>query len=204
MKVQTKITLLLVCVVAIFLAGLASIRFYEKFNFRRIAESRFAERNRSFDNFLESYGLPLKTLTEDSTCLDQLVQAAAQNDRAWFAQYFSDSMLAGFRANAVWVFAQDGRLVFQHDNLRAQPPLVLPVPAAAFREIFAHEPLRHFFVKVPLGLMEIPRRHGASLTGFPAGIARVRLLLRRPALEPARTRQHDARFRYRGDVALHE
>ena len=155
MKVQTKITLLLVSVVAIFLAGLASIRFYEKLNFRRIAASRFEERNRSFDNFLASYGLPLKTLTEDSTCLDQLVQSVARNDRVWCTQYFSDGMLAGFRANAVWVFAQDGRLVFQHDNLRAQSPATLPVPAEAFHEIFAHEPLRHFFVKVPLGLMEI-------------------------------------------------
>ncbi|MGI8431886.1 MAG: ATP-binding protein [Chthoniobacterales bacterium] len=155
MKVQTKIILLLVLVVASFLAGLASIRFYEKLNFRRIADSRFAERNRSFDDFLESYSLPLKTLAEDSTCLDQMVRATAQNDRAWLTQYFSDGMLAGFRANAIWVYRQDGQLLFQHDNLHAQPPLALPVPAGTFSEVFAHQPLRHFFVKVPLGLMEI-------------------------------------------------
>ncbi len=155
MKVQTKITLLLGLVVAIFLAGLASIRFYERRNFEGIAETRFAERNRSFDLFLDSYGLPLKTLVEDSTCFDRLVQAAALGDRAWLTQYFSDGSLSGFHANAIWVYRQDGDLVFQHDNLRAGAPVALPVPISVFPQIFAHEPLRHFFVKVPEGLMEI-------------------------------------------------
>lgn len=155
MKVQTKITLLLAVVVAVFLAGLASIRYYEKVNFRRIAEARFTERNRSFDDFLESYGAPLRTLAEDSTCFDQLVQAIASEDQAWLAQYFNDAMLAGFRANAIWVYRQNGTLLYQHDNLHAQLPPALPVPGSAFSQLFAHDPLRRFFVKVPLGFMEV-------------------------------------------------
>ncbi len=155
MKVQTKITLLLALVVAVFLAGLASIRFYEKANFRRIAETRFAERNQSFDNFLESYGAPLRTLAEDSTCFDRLVQAIATDDQTWLAQYFNDATLAGFHANAIWVFRQNGTLLYQHDNLHAQPPPALPIAPPAFARLFAHEPLRQFFIKVPLGFMEV-------------------------------------------------
>ncbi len=155
MKVQTKITLLLAVVVAVFLAGLASIRLYEKGNFRRIAESRFAERNQSFDNFLESYGAPLRTLAEDSTCFDRLVQAIATDDESWLAQYFSDATLAGFHANALWVYRQNGTLLYQHDNLHAQQPPALPMTPATLARLFAHEPLRHFFVKVPLGFMEV-------------------------------------------------
>lgn len=155
MKVQTKITLLLAVVVAVFLAGLASIRYYEKVNFRRIAEARFAERNRSFDDFLESYGAPLRTLAEDSTCFDQLVQAIASEDRGWLTQYFNDAMLAGFRANAIWVYRQNGTLLYQHDNLHAQLPPALPFSGTAFSQIFAHDSQRRFFVKGPLGLMEV-------------------------------------------------
>ena len=125
MKVQTKITLLLAVVVAVFLAGLASIRYYEKVNFRRIAEARFTERNRSFVDFLESYGAPLRTRAEDSTGFDQMVQAIASGDQAWLAQYFNDAMLAGFRANAIWVYRQNGTLLYQHDNLHAQLPPAL-------------------------------------------------------------------------------
>ncbi|MGH8163371.1 MAG: CHASE4 domain-containing protein, partial [Rhodanobacteraceae bacterium] len=111
--------------------------------------------NQSFDNFLESYGAPLKTFAEDSTCLDQLVAAIARNDRSWLSSYFDDSTLAGFHANAVWVFRQDGTLLYEHDNLHARPALALPVPSRAFAQIFAHEPLRHFYIKIPLGLMDI-------------------------------------------------
>ncbi len=155
MKVQTKISLLLLVVVAIFLAGLASIRYYEKLNFRRIAESRFTERNRSFDNFLDSYGAPLKTFADDSTCFDRLVEAVATGDVAWLSQYYSNSMLAGFHANAIWVFRQDGSLLHQNNNLGIQPSLTLPVPVGAFGRLFARSPLRHFFIKTPLGFMEI-------------------------------------------------
>lgn len=155
MKVQTKISLLLVLVVAIFLAGLGSIRYYEKFKFRRVAEERFAERNQSFDNFLASYGAPLKAFAEDSTCFDRLIEAIARADRPWLTQYFNDQTLAGFHANAIWIFQQDGALLYEHDNLHARSPLHLPVPAKAFTPLFADEPLQHFFVKVPLGYMEI-------------------------------------------------
>ena len=155
MKVQTKISLLLAVVVAVFLGGLAAIRSYEQQNYRRIADRRFAERNRSFDNFLISYGLPLKTLAEDSTCLDQLVEGIATENKVWLSEYFSDAMLSGFHANAIWIFRQDGTLLYQHDNLHADPPPLLPVPRGAFSQLFAQDPLRHFYVKLPLGFMEI-------------------------------------------------
>ena len=155
MKVQTKITLLLTVVVAVFLAGLASIRLYEKANFRRIAETRFVERNQSFDNFLESYGAPLQTFAEDSTCFDRLVRAIATDDQTWLGEYFNDVVLAGFSSNAVWIYRQDGTLLYQHDNLHADPPPTLPLKPADFTRLFAHEPLRHFFVKAPLGFMEV-------------------------------------------------
>ena len=65
MRVQTKITLLLALVVAAFVAGALGFRTYDRFKFHRIVEQRVAERNRSFDEFLERNGEPLQTLVED-------------------------------------------------------------------------------------------------------------------------------------------
>ena len=69
MKVQTKITLLIVLVVATFMAGLWGFRVYDKSKFRRITQERVNERNRAFDAFLEKDGEPLKTLADDDTHL---------------------------------------------------------------------------------------------------------------------------------------
>jgi sensor domain CHASE-containing protein len=62
MKVQTKITLLLLIVVAIFIAGLGAFRLYDRSKFARIAADREIERKQSFERFLEKDGEPLDTL----------------------------------------------------------------------------------------------------------------------------------------------
>ncbi|MEY2560089.1 MAG: hypothetical protein QOG51_504, partial [Verrucomicrobiota bacterium] len=64
MKVQTKITLLLLVVVATFMAGLWAFRVYDRHKFARIAAERENERKQSFDAFLKKDGEPLQTLAE--------------------------------------------------------------------------------------------------------------------------------------------
>ena len=83
MRVQTKITLLLALVVTAFVAGALAFRTYDRFKFQRVAQQRFAERNRSFDEFLDRNGQPLQTLVEDSTCLDRIVKAISSGDTKW-------------------------------------------------------------------------------------------------------------------------
>ena len=82
MKVQTKITLLIVLVVATFMGGLWAFRAYDQRNFRRITEERFSERNEAFDLFLTQDGEPLETLAEYDSTWDQMVQAIQKNDTA--------------------------------------------------------------------------------------------------------------------------
>ena len=74
MKVQTKITLLIVLVVAFFMGGLWRFRVYDTSKFRRITQDRVTERNRAFDAFLEKHGEPLKMLADDNANLDQMVR----------------------------------------------------------------------------------------------------------------------------------
>ena len=155
MKVQTKITLLLVLVVATFLAGVWGFRTYDRLKFRRVAEDRFRERERSFEDFLNYHGQPLKTLALDYTNWDQMVEAIVANDQAWFRENVSEFALESFHANAIWIYRMDGSLVYSTNNLNSQDLGQIPLPREAFGEIFAKEPLAHFFVKTPQGLMEV-------------------------------------------------
>ena len=53
MKVQTKITLLLLAVVAIFMAGLWAFRAFDQQKFRQIRMNRLVEAKRAFDAMMD-------------------------------------------------------------------------------------------------------------------------------------------------------
>jgi two-component system cell cycle sensor histidine kinase/response regulator CckA len=155
MKVQTKITLLLVLVVATFFAGVATIRIYDQLKFRRIADERFSERNRSFEDFLNYNGEPLQTLAEFDTCWDQMVDAVATNNYQWFGENVNNSTLDSYHANAIWIYRPNGTLAYPLNNLNTAELTEIPIPKEAFAKIFERQPLAHFFLKVPQGIMEI-------------------------------------------------
>ena len=163
MKVQTKITLLLLLVVATFMAGLWAFRIYDRQKFARIAEDREKERKQSFEAFLEKNGEPLKTLCDYDAYWDQTVRAIANNDQKWFTDNINHLTLEGYRANGVWVYPPDPqKSVYHVTNFGAEPIPELPIPREAFAKLFAQEPYAHFFVKVDNDIMEI---RGATVHG---------------------------------------
>ena len=109
MKVQTKITLLIVLVVATFMAGLWGFRAFDKADFRRIARDRVRERNLAFDAFLEKDGEPLKTLAEYDAYWDQMVQAIEKGDKKWFEENVNTQTVESYSANAAWIYNADGK-----------------------------------------------------------------------------------------------
>ena len=147
MKVQTKITLLLAAVIATFLAGLWAFSAYNRGQFRKIADQRYIERNESLDAFLTQWGDPLRVFALDYSNLDDMVNAIAGKDTAWFEENVSEPTLDSFHANVVWAYALDGSLVWSKNNL-STPDLQLPVPREQFQALFAKDSLCHFFVKV--------------------------------------------------------
>jgi signal transduction histidine kinase len=155
MKVQTKITLLLALVVLAFLGAVLAFRTFDQIKFKRIAEQRFAERTRSFDDFLQRNGEPLQTLVADYTCLDQMVDAIATGNPGWFSENVNASELSAYHANAVWIYRPDTTLAYQYNNLRDSDSIALSIRSDNFQSIFAAQPLRHFFVQLPQGLIEI-------------------------------------------------
>ena len=156
MKVQTKITLLLLVVVATFMAGLWAFRIYDRQKFARIAAEREKERKQSFEAFLEKNGEPLKTLCDYDAYWDQTVRAIANNDRKWFEDNINLLTLEGYRANAVWVYPPTGlKSVYRVKNFGVEEIPEIPIPPEAFEKLFAQQPYAHFFVKIDNDIMEV-------------------------------------------------
>jgi signal transduction histidine kinase len=164
MKVQTKITLLLLAVVAVFMAGLWAFRAFDQKKFREIRTSRLIEAKQSFDAFLRKDGEPLQVLADYDTTWDNMVQAIQTKNQKWLNENVSADTLLGYKAYAVWIFDRDGALVYSRrveqdqstldDRNQAVPP-PLPLPPEAFQKLFAKEPVAHFFVRMDGEVMEI-------------------------------------------------
>ncbi|MEY2520273.1 MAG: two-component system, cell cycle sensor histidine kinase and response regulator CckA [Verrucomicrobiota bacterium] len=176
MKVQTKITLLLLVVVVIFVVGLWAFRALDQSTFREIRTTRLIEAKRSFETFLAKDGEPLETLAEYDSTWDDMVQAIQTRNMKWLSENVSQETLLGYKANAVWIYTPDATLLYSRDAQSVDPdleksvaeerkntkPSDLPISREAFAKIFAKDPAAHFFIKVGDDLMEI---RGATVHG---------------------------------------
>src|ERR1041384_7773280 len=165
MKVQTKITLLLLLVVTVFMAGLWGVRAFDQKKFRRITEERFNERNEAFDVFLKQDGEPLQTLAEYDSAWDQMVDAIQKGDKRWFEENVNEATLIGYKAFAAWIYRPDASLIYSAKAGEEQdkpPPPPLPLPREAFERLFAKDQTAHFFIKIDGEVMEL---RGATVHG---------------------------------------
>jgi signal transduction histidine kinase len=175
MKVQTKITLLLLLVVAIFIVGLWRFRAVDQQKFREIRTSRFVEAKRSFDAFLAKDGEPPETLADYDTTWDAMVHAIQTRNTRWLEENVSDDSLQAYKANAVWIYTPDKTLLYSRNSMgnpQADKPDAekqsniktpdFPLPPEAFEKVFAQQPIAHFFIKVAGDWMEI---RGATVHG---------------------------------------
>ncbi len=176
MKVQTKITLLLLAVVVIFIAGLWAFRAFDQRKFRQIRANRFIEAKRSFDTFLAKDGESLETLADYDTTWDSMVQAIQNRNIRWLEENVSNESLLGYKAYAAWIYTPDKTLLYSRNAIPVDPeldkaaaekqsntkPADLPLPLEAFDRLFATQPTAHFFIKVADDWMEI---RGATVHG---------------------------------------
>ena len=156
MKVQTKILLLLLAVVAIFVGGILLIRAREHSRFLCIAETRAKDRAQFFDSFLERQGERLEMLAKDYTYWDDMVHAVDADNRDWLnATLNNDGTWKSSAADAIWVYRPARTLLFTANRLDADGELrELPLPPGAF-DALEHQRLMHFFLDTPQGVMEI-------------------------------------------------
>ena len=176
MKVQTKITLLLLAVVAIFMAGLWAFRAFDQQKFRQIRTNRLVEAKRAFEAFLAKDGEPLETLADYDTTWDAMVQAIRSKNLRWLDENVSHESLQAYKAHAAWIYSPDRTLLYSRNAIPVDPeldkaeaekrstikPPDLPLPPEAFDELFAKQATAHFFIKVGDEWMEI---RGATVHG---------------------------------------
>lgn len=156
MKVQTKILLLLLLIVATFVGTLIAVRLFGQRKFRGIANARAAERHRVFREFLEERGDNLKVLVEDSTNWNDLVVAIRKDDLAWAEANVGEQTLATYRTNALWIYKPDLSLFYSVKNRWGAENLTeAPLSLSALQSLFDQRKPTHFFVRVPQGWMEL-------------------------------------------------
>ena len=157
MKVQTKILLLLLAVVALFAGGLLLLRARETARFLAIAQEREQDRKRFFEDFLTRQGEPLEMFAKDYTYWDDMVRGVDTGNLDWLKANLDDpSTWERSDADAVWVYRPDRTFLFSANRLDAGDELRdLPLPPAAF-DALEHQRLMHFFVQTNQGrLLEI-------------------------------------------------
>jgi signal transduction histidine kinase/CheY-like chemotaxis protein len=155
MKVQTKILLLLLAVVAAFIGGLVALKLSEQRQLQRMGRERAIERDRNFDGFLSERGDKLSAVVDDHSLWTDMARACAKGDWAWLDQNESFETLSTYDLNAVWIYKPDGTLLFSRNNRYAQDLKELPVPAASLASHLSRHKTCHFFYRVRQGWMEI-------------------------------------------------
>ncbi|PZR72802.1 MAG: hypothetical protein DLM73_12385 [Chthoniobacterales bacterium] len=155
MKVQTKILLLLLAVVLIFISALVWVRLVAERRFKTMADQRATERSRIFDEFLAERGDRLSAIVDDSTNWDDLVRAIKSNDHGWAETAISLETLANRDFNAVWIYKPDLSLFHSKNNRYAESLRDAPIPREALQRLFASQEVAHFFVATPEGWMEL-------------------------------------------------
>lgn len=155
MKVQTKILLLLLVVVAAFVGGLAALKVTERRQLQRMGRERAVERNRAFDAFLNERGDKLSAVVDDASVWTDMARACAKEDHDWLDQNESFETLSTYELNALWVYKPDGKLLFSRNNRYAKDLDELPLPPVSLASHLSRERTCHFFYKVRQGWMEI-------------------------------------------------
>ena len=170
MKVRTKIALLLLTVVGVFVAGLVGIKMHDQRKFVEILGEYDQARQKSFDAFIQRWTQSIEVLANDYSCWDAMVAAIAQGDRKWAEENLGDAALAMPRANAIWVYTRDRQLFYSHNNLYSDALIDVPLPREQIGMLLDEKKLCHFFAVSPLGLFEIrgatihPSRDSARVT----------------------------------------
>ena len=155
MKVQTKILLLLLLVVLIFVGGLSVVRYNAERRFKLIADQRALERNRIFDEFLAERGDQLSAIVDDSTNWDDLVRAIKSNDQGWAEANIPLETLTAKNFNALWIYKPDLTLFHSKNNRYTDSLREAPLPREALERLFAARNMSHFFVNTANGWMEV-------------------------------------------------
>ncbi|MCM8760799.1 MAG: ATP-binding protein [Candidatus Omnitrophica bacterium] len=154
MKIRAKLTILLLVYVGVFVTLLV---LYSKMEHRRldmIFRAEATERINSFRNMLQVMEASLEAYAYDYTYWHEMVSFILTGSQVW-AKNNIDPSLQTYKANAAWVYNEEGLLVYSTSNIADKSFTSLPVPPGMIERLFAKSRFCHFFIMTPLGPMEI-------------------------------------------------
>lgn len=154
MKIRTKMALLLILYVGIFVTLIVLYKSIEDRRLSAIFQEESKSRIESIRHILDITEKPLETFAYDYTIWDEMVTFIATRDRAW-AQINIDVSLKTYNVNAIWVCSADGSIVYSTDNADGALKSALPLSGDELRRLFAVSRFCHFFIATPRGPMEI-------------------------------------------------
>ncbi|MBU0881383.1 MAG: hypothetical protein KKE81_04205 [Candidatus Omnitrophica bacterium] len=154
MRVRVKIAILLVLCAGI-LATLITL--YKDAEDRRLSELFAQETKEKIEGtarVMQIEERSLETLAYEYTHWDEMVDFISTSDRAW-AENNIDASLETYKASGVWVYNPDGVLLYNVSDIGGRLSVKLPFTEGEIKKIFENDKVRHFFVAMPGGPMEI-------------------------------------------------
>jgi HD-GYP domain-containing protein (c-di-GMP phosphodiesterase class II)/sensor domain CHASE-containing protein len=158
-RIQSKLVLLLSFICIIFIAILIIVGNFEKDRIELLYQERAASKEKFFDKIILLKEASLANLAYDYTYWDEMVNFVVTGEKKWSKQNIEAS-LSTYKADVAWVYSPQWKLVYTTPRQDLQIEKNLPLPKSIYPKLFSKNPLIHFFIATPAGLLEI---HGASI-----------------------------------------
>ncbi len=154
MKIQNKITVLLIFIIVLFAI---TIYLFEKSESAKILSQMNdlrSEKNILLEKATNVLGKSLFNYVYDYTYWDEMVEFVENPSEKWAFENI-DQTLETFNAQVAWIFNKDFKLVHSVSNLNDESINNLFLDKNELDELFQQNYFHHFFIKIESGLMEI-------------------------------------------------
>jgi PAS domain S-box-containing protein len=153
MKLSTKIYLYIIFVCLAIILG----AFYESNQQRKVVDlyvtKMMEQKAVLFNTVTELKGEPLKKVLAENTLWDELIKYFKVKDPKW-AQENLHTFIDIHKANVVWLYDKDFKLVYSAQNLNDDSLNKFPESNEIITNLFKNDKFPHFFITTKSGLCE--------------------------------------------------
>jgi len=115
---------------------------------------KYFDKNTLYDRISRLDGTTLEMFAYDSSNRDDLVDFVNRGSSEK-ARRFIETLLPSFNVDAVWVYNSDLKLLYSTKNIADTAMKDIKIHPDFFPTLFSRSYFSHFFIKTPLGIMEI-------------------------------------------------
>jgi PAS domain S-box-containing protein len=159
MRVQTKLTSLLLLLIVIISTGRFIYLAFETRQVNLMFKEISRNENEDLDELIKLKGSSLESFVKDYTYWDEMVSFVNNPDPNWATQML-DTSLATYKASGLWVYEKDFSLLYSIDSSGGKNGGALPLSKEDLNKLFARSPFCHFFLSTSSGVVEV---RGASI-----------------------------------------